>query len=75
MIVQCALLTKGDVKAAGYWPRSFLIFFLTETKSRQLKTHNTLKEQGHKARDLFKEGKIRRCILPTGVANQNTRFT
>lgn len=75
MTVQCELLTKGDFKAAGFWPSSFLIFFLTETKSRPIKTHHTLKERGNKARDLFKEGKIRRCILPTGVANQNTRFT
>ena len=37
MIVQCELLTKGDFKAAGYWPSSVLIFFLTETKSRPIK--------------------------------------
>ena len=33
-----ALLTKREVKMAGYWPSSFLTFLWTETKSRSIKT-------------------------------------
>ena len=30
-----ALLTKREVKMAGYWPSSFFAFLWTETKSRE----------------------------------------
>ena len=33
-----ALLTKREVKMAGYWPSSFFAFLWTETKSRSIKT-------------------------------------
>ena len=33
-----ALLTKHEVKMAGYWPSSFFAFLWTETKSRFIKT-------------------------------------
>ena len=33
-----ALLTKREVKMAGYWPSSFFAFLWTETKSRSMKT-------------------------------------
>ena len=33
-----ALLTKREVKMAGYWLSSFFAFLLTETKSRSIKT-------------------------------------
>ena len=33
-----ALLTKREVKMAGYWPNSFFAFLWTETKSRSTKT-------------------------------------
>ena len=39
--VECsiyALLTKREVKMAGYWPSSFFAFLWTETKSRSIKT-------------------------------------
>ena len=52
MIVQCALLTKGDVKEAGYWPSSFLIFLLTKTKSRLIKNAQYIKrarQQGERS--------------------------
>ena len=32
------LLTKREVKMAGYWPSSFFAFLWTETKSRTIKT-------------------------------------
>ena len=31
------LLTKREVKMAGYWPRSLFAFLWTETKSRSIK--------------------------------------
>ena len=33
-----ALLTKREVKIAGYWLTSFFAFLWTETKSRSIKT-------------------------------------
>ena len=40
-IYSYALLTKREVKMAGYWPSSFLFFFFaflwTETKSQSIK--------------------------------------
>ena len=39
-----ALLTKREVKMAGYWPSSFFAFLWTETKSRSIKTQK--KERG-----------------------------
>ena len=33
-----ALLTRREVKMAGYWPSSFFAFLWTETKSRSIKT-------------------------------------
>ena len=33
-----ALLTKREIKMAGYWPSSFFAFLWTETKSRSIKT-------------------------------------
>ena len=33
-----ALLTKREVKMAGYWPRSFFAFLWTSTSSRSIKT-------------------------------------
>ena len=33
-----ALLTKREVKMAGYWPSSFFTFKWTETKSRSIET-------------------------------------
>ena len=33
-----ALLTKREVKMAGYWPSSFFAFLWTKTKSRSIKT-------------------------------------
>ena len=32
------LLTKREVKMAGYWPSSLFAFLWTETKSRSIKT-------------------------------------
>ena len=32
------LLTKCEVKMAGYWPSSLFAFLWTETKSRYIKT-------------------------------------
>jgi len=32
------LLTKREVKVAGYWPSSLFAFLWTETKSRSIKT-------------------------------------
>ena len=32
------LLTKREVKMAGYWPSSFFAFLWTETKSRSINT-------------------------------------
>ena len=32
------LLTKREVKMAGYWPSSLFAFLWTETKSRFIKT-------------------------------------
>ena len=32
------LLTKHEVKMAGYWPSSLFAFLWTETKSRSIKT-------------------------------------
>ena len=32
------LLTKREVKMAGYWPSSLFAFLWTETKSRPIKT-------------------------------------
>ena len=34
------LLTKRQVKMAGYWPSSLFAFLWTETKSRSIKTQN-----------------------------------
>ena len=34
------LLTKREVKMAGYWPSSLFAFLRTETKSRSIKTQN-----------------------------------
>ena len=34
-----ALLTKREVKMAGYWPSSFFAFLWTETKSRSISRH------------------------------------
>ena len=39
-----ALLTKHEVKMAGYWPSSFFAFLWTETKLRSIKTQK--KERG-----------------------------
>ena len=32
------LLTKSEVKMAGYWPRSFFVCLWTETKPRSINT-------------------------------------
>ena len=37
-VIIYALLTKREVKMAGYWPSSFFAFLWTETKSRSIKT-------------------------------------
>ena len=37
-IVIYGLLTKGEVKMAGYWPSSFFACLRTETKSRSITT-------------------------------------
>ena len=41
-ICSSVLLTKREVKMAGYWPSSslFFAFLWTETKSRSIKTKN-----------------------------------
>ena len=38
------LLTKREVKMAGYWPSSLFVFLWTETKSRSIK--NVKSERG-----------------------------
>ena len=37
-VCKYGLLTKREVKMAGYWPSSFFAFLWTETKSRSIKT-------------------------------------
>ena len=39
-LIECTyiLLTKREVKMAGYWPSSLFAFLWTETKSRSIKT-------------------------------------
>ena len=37
-VCQYILLTKREVKMAGYWPSSLFAFLWTETKSRSIKT-------------------------------------
>ena len=34
-VLKYGLLTKGEVKMAGYWPSSFFACLWTETKSRK----------------------------------------
>ena len=62
-----ALLTKREVKMAGYWPSSFFFAFLwMETKSRSIKTRKKergqypaiLTEQGRSIKDLLYGQKV-----------------
>ena len=39
------LLTKREVKMAGYWPSSLFAFLWTETKSRSIKNVKTERRQ------------------------------
>ena len=38
------LLTKCEVKLAGYWPSSFFVCLLTETESRSINSYSQKKE-------------------------------
>ena len=48
LILIYALLTKREVKMAGYWPSSFSAFLWTETKSRSVKTQKKKKKKKKK---------------------------
>ena len=65
MVSTYGLLTKHEIKMAGYWPSSFFAFLWTETKSRSIKTQkkNIIK------RRLLKHQKKRSVILQDQARN------
>ena len=70
LFVICAclygLLTKREVKMAGYWPSSIFACLWTETKSRSINTQK--KNQGSQSQREF------RFILPAHGARHIIRF-
>ena len=66
MVSTYGLLTKHEIKMAGYWPSSFFAFLWTETKSRSIKTH---KKKNIIKRRLLKHQKKRSVILQDQARN------
>ena len=80
-----ALLTKREVKMAGYWPSSFLRFYWPRRSHLKQKRRlicsyldrTSLVNKGYiiwPKRDLFLAGPTREKVLPALVANQNAEF-
>ena len=80
-----ALLTKREVRIAGYWPSSFLRFYWPrrshlKQKRRPICSYldrTSLVNTGYiiwSKRDLFLAGPTREKVLPALVANQNAGF-
>ena len=72
---------------AGYWPSSFFAFFLTETKSRSIKTQHITSplfsnfDRTREKREILLAGPAREIpsgqdgpLLPARVANHNAGF-
>ena len=72
-----ALLTKREVKMAGYWPSSFIVFLWTETNSRSIKTQKKKNEAMQYPTILDRKSLVNKgCIIwPKGYITEVSHST